>query len=95
MYKNAKILLIISGLTTIIISAFLALYYCFINKEHEGMFDWWAIVLLIIPMLMMAVSRIVLELNNEDIEESYKNKNFVEKIWITIKRTMSKYRFIS
>ena len=85
MYKNAKILLIISGLTTIIISAFLALYYCFINKEHEGMIDWWAIVLLIFPMLMMAVSRIVLELNNEDIEESYKNKNFVEKFGLLLK----------
>ena len=89
MYKNAKILLIISGLTTIIISAFLVLYYCFINKEHKGMIDWWAIVLLIIPMLMMTVSRIVLELNNEDIEESYKNKNFMEKIWITIKNFIS------
>ena len=89
MNKKVKITLIISGLTTIIISAFLALYYCFINKEHEGMFDWWAIVLLIIPMLMMAVSRIVLELNNEDIEESYKNKNFVEKIWITIKNLIT------
>lgn len=89
MYKNAKILLIISGLTTIIISAFLTLYYCFINKEHKGMIDWWAIVLLIIPMLMMIVSRIVLELNNEDIEESYKNKNFLEKIWATIKNLIS------
>lgn len=89
MYKNAKILLIISGLTTIIISAFLALYYCVINKEHDGMMDWWAIVLLIIPMLMMIVSRIVLELNNEDIEESYKNKNFLEKIWLTIKNLIS------
>ena len=89
MNKKAKITLIISGLTTIIISAFLALYYCFINKEHEGMIDWWAIVLLIIPMLMMIVSRIVLELNNEDIEESYKNKNFLEKIWITIKNLIS------
>lgn len=89
MYKNAKILLIISGLTTIIISAFLALYYCVINKEQEGMMDWWAIVLLIIPMLMMIVSRIVLELNNEDIEESYKNKNFLEKIWVTIKNLIS------
>ena len=89
MNKKAKITLIISGLTTIIISAFLALYYCVINKEHEGMMDWWAIVLLIIPLLMMIVSRIVLELNNEDIEESYKNKNFLEKIWITIKNLIS------
>lgn len=79
MLKKAKTILIISGIATIIISAFLALYYCVINKEHEGMMDWWAIVLLIIPMLMMIVSRIVLELNNEDIEESYKNKNFFRK----------------
>ncbi len=89
MYKNAKIILIISGLTTIIISAFLALYYCVINKEHEGMIDWWAIVLLIFPMLMMIFSRIILYLNNEDIEESYKNKNFFEKIWITIKNLIT------
>ena len=89
MLKKAKTILIISGIATIIISAFLTLYYCFINKEHEGMMGWWAIVLLIIPMLMMIVSRIVLELNNEDIEESYKNKNFLEKIWVTIKNLIS------
>ena len=89
MNKKAKITLIISGLTTIIISAFLTLYYCFINKEHEGMIDWWAIVLLIIPMLMMIFSRIILYLNKEDIEESYKNKNFFEKIWVTIKNLIT------
>lgn len=89
MNKKAKITLIISGLTTIIISAFLALYYCVINKEHEGMMDWWAIVLLIFPMLMMIFSRIILYLNNEDIEESSKNKNFFEKIWITIKNLIT------
>lgn len=85
MNKKAKNTVIISGLTTIIISAFLALYYCFINKEHEGMMDWWAIVLLIIPMLMMIVTRIVLELNNEDIEETYKNKNFWRKFGFLLK----------
>ena len=89
MLKKAKTILIISGIATIIISAFLALYYCVINKEHEGMIDWWAIVLLIFPMLMMIFSRIILYLNNEDIEESYKNKNFFEKIWITIKNLIS------
>ena len=89
MLKKAKTILIISGIATIIISAFLALYYCVINKEHEGMIAWWAIVLLIFPMLMMIFSRIILYLNNEDIEESYKNKNFFEKIWITIKNLIS------
>ena len=89
MLKKAKTILIISGIATIIISAFLALYYCVINKEHEGMIDWWAIVLLIFPMLMMIFSRIILYLNNEDIEESYKNKNFFEKIWITIKNLIT------
>lgn len=89
MLKKAKTILIISGIATIIIFAFFALYYCVINKEHEGMIDWWAIVLLIIPMLMMIFSRIILYLNNEDIEESYKNKNFFEKIWITIKNLIT------
>ncbi len=89
MLKKAKTILIISGIATIIISAFFALYYCVINKEHEGMIDWWAIVLLIFPMLMMIFSRIILYLNNEDIEESYKNKNFFEKIWITIKNLIT------
>ena len=89
MLKKAKTILIISGIATIIISAFLALYYCVINKEHEGMIAWWAIVLLIFPMLMMIFSRIILYLNNEDIEESYKNKNFFEKIWITIKNLIT------
>lgn len=89
MLKKTKTILIISGIATIIISAFLALYYCIINKEHEGMIDWWAIVLIIFPMLMMIFSRIILYLNNEDIEESYKNKNFFEKIWITIKNLIT------
>ena len=89
MLKKAKTILIISGIATIIISAFLALYYCVINKEHEGMIDWWAIVLLIFPMLMMIFSRIILYLNNEDIDESSKNKNFFEKIWITIKNLIT------
>lgn len=89
MLKKAKTILIISGIATIIISAFLALYYCVINKEHEGMIDRWAIVLLIFPMLMMIFSRIILYLNNEDIEESFKNKNFFEKIWITIKNLIT------
>ena len=33
MLKKAKTILIISGIATIIISAFLALYYCVINNE--------------------------------------------------------------
>ena len=37
----------------------------------------------------MIFSRIILYLNNEDIEESYKNKNFFEKIWITIKNLIT------
>lgn len=86
MYKKAKTIFIISGIAIITISVFLALYYCVINKEHKGMIDWWAIMILIVPGIILCVSRIILELNYEDMDDSYKNKSFIKIIWIFIKK---------
>ena len=75
MAKKLKILLIVSGITAILIAFFLALYYCVFNKQHTGPMDWWAIILLAIPTLVLVVSKILIDVLCIDVEESFKGKN--------------------
>ena len=61
MNKKAEIVLFISGIISILVSIFLVIYYKLIVKNHTGMMDWWAIVILVIPFIVLCVSRIVIE----------------------------------
>lgn len=86
MERRIKCLLIISGILTILVSFFLALYYGVFNKEHQGPMDWWAIILIIIPVLVLIISRILVEQFSVDIDESYKGKSFLGKVGILINK---------
>ena len=61
MNKKAEIVLIISGIISILVSIFLVIYYKLIVKNHTGMMDWWAIIMLVIPLVVLCVARIIIE----------------------------------
>ncbi len=86
MERKIKGLLVISGVTTILIAFFLALYYCVLNQQRTGPMDWWAIILLAIPAAVLMVSRILIEIYFVDVDESFKGKNLWGKIGAFINR---------
>ncbi len=86
MERKIKGLLVISGVTTILIAFFLALYYCVLNQQRTGPMDWWAIILLAIPAAVLMVSRILIEIYFIDVDESFKGKNLWGKIGAFINR---------
>lgn len=80
MARKLKILLVVSGITAILIAFFLALYYCVFNKQHTGPMDWWAIILLAIPTVVLMVSRILMDILCIDVDESLKTNNIRDQI---------------
>ena len=80
MNKKAEIVLIISGIISIRVSIFLVIYYKLIIKNHTGMMDWWAIVILVIPFIVLCVSRIIIEFTPIIVVEN----NIIKKIIMTI-----------
>ena len=84
MNKKAEIVLIISGIVSILVSIFLVIYYKLIIKNHTGMMDWWAIVILVIPFIVLCVSRIVIEfLPIIEVEN-----NIIKKVIMTISEVL-------
>ena len=61
MNKKAEIALIISGIVSILETIFLVIYYKLIIKNHTEMIDWWAILMLVIPVVALCISRIIIE----------------------------------
>lgn len=80
MNKKAEIVLFISGIISILVSIFLVIYYKLIVKNHTGMMDWWAIVILVIPFIVLCISRIVIEFSPIIEVEN----NIIKKIIMTI-----------
>ena len=80
MNKKAEIVLIISGIISILVSIFLVIYYKLIIKNHTGMMDWWAIIMLVIPLVVLCVSRIIIEFTPIIVVEN----NIIKKIIMTI-----------
>lgn len=80
MNKKAEIALVISGIISILVSIFFVIYYKLIVKNHTGMMDWWAIVILVIPFIVLCVSRIVIEFSPIIEAET----NIIKKIIMTI-----------
>jgi hypothetical protein len=50
--------------------------------------DWWAIILLVIPVGTLIVSRILVEVWTIDIDESFNDKNFLEKIGVLVNKVV-------
>ena len=73
-------LFLASGLSLLILVAFIAIYYNLINKEHTGPMDWWAIVLLVIPTFFMCFFRIIIDIKKISFEESFSKSSFVRKL---------------
>ena len=61
MKNKVEMIHVISGIILILISIFLVFYYTLIIKNHTGMIDWWAIVILVIPAIVLCVCRIIIE----------------------------------
>ena len=80
MNKKAEIVLIISGILSILVSIFLVIYYKLIVKNHTGMMDWWAIIMLVIPLVVLCVARIIIEFTPIIVVEN----NIIKKIIMTI-----------
>ena len=80
MNKKAEIVLIISGIVSILVSIFFVIYYKLIVKNHTGMMDWWAIIILVIPFIVLCVSRSVIEFSPIIEVEN----NIIKKIIMTI-----------
>ena len=55
MNVNRRTIIGILGLIIISIAIFLCVYYNFIQPNHEGMMDMWAILLICIPFGLLIV----------------------------------------
>jgi len=86
MERKIKSILIVSGITTILVVLFVTLYYCVFNKQHTGPMDWWAIILLVIPAVVVMTSRILIDILSIDVDESFKGKTFWGKIAVLINK---------
>ena len=84
MNKKAEIVLIISGIISILVSIFLVIYYKLIIKNHTGMMDWWAIIMLVIPLVVLCVARIIIEFTPIIVVEN----NIIKKIIMTISEVL-------
>lgn len=84
MTRKLKIVLVVSGIITILIAFFLTLYYCVFNKQHTGPMDWWAIILLAIPTVILMISRIILDILCVEVDENFKATNTWDRIRASI-----------
>lgn len=78
MHKFLRRLLYISGVILVIVAFALTIYYNFLLKDHSGPMDWWAIMLIAVPFVLVLVLRVLLEFFPS---ENDSNKNtFVDSI---------------
>lgn len=80
MARKLKIVLVVSGITAILIAFLLTIYYCVFNKQHTGPMDWWAIILLAIPTVVLMISRIILDILCIEVDEYSKSNNIWDQI---------------
>ena len=67
-----------SAVTVILSAIVVCLYYNVFHKEHEGPMEPWAVLLMVVPFAIMCISRIIIEVNQIDVE---KHNNIVGKIF--------------
>ena len=84
--KKIKLIWITSGIISILFAVFFPLYYYVILENHEGFIDWWAIVIISIPIVILMITRILIFVRNIEIEESFRDKNVFEKIGVLINK---------
>lgn len=71
---------IASAIALILVATFIAIYYNFILKDHEGPIDLWAIIALCIPFIILAVSRIIIDVKKIKLKDSFSEKGIISKI---------------
>ncbi len=71
---------IASAIASILVAAFIAVYYNFILKDHEGPMDLWAIIVLCVPLVILVVSRIIIDVKKIKLKDSFDEKGIVSKI---------------
>lgn len=59
-----------SAIASILATIFTGIYYNLIKKNHEGPMDFWAILLLVTPLLICVVSMIIINANKMEIQIS-------------------------
>ena len=86
MDNKVKLIWKISGIISILLAIFLSFYYRIFNENYEGVIDWWAVVVITIPVVILMVTRILIFIWNVDIDESFTDKNFIEKMDVCINK---------
>lgn len=71
---------IASAIASILVAAFIAIYYNFILKDHEVPMDLWAVIALCVPFVILAVSRIIIDVKKIKLKDSFNEKGIVSKI---------------
>lgn len=71
---------IASAIALILVAVFIAVYYNFILKNHEGPMDLWAIIALCIPLIILVISRIIIDVKKIKLKDSFNEKGIVSKI---------------
>ena len=57
-----------------------AVYYNVIKQDHEGPMDWWGILLLVIPFVLMCVSSMIMHIYKIDFVAAFENEKTGKKI---------------
>ena len=65
---------IASAISLILVAAFIAIYYNFILKDHEGPMDLWAIIALCVPLIFFAISRVIIDVKKIKFNDSFNEK---------------------
>lgn len=71
---------IASAISLILVAAFIAIYYNFILKDHEGPMDLWAIIALCVPLIIFVISRVIIDVKKIKFNDSFNEKGIVSKI---------------
>lgn len=58
----------------------IAVYYNVIKRDHQGPMDWWGILLLVIPLVLMCISYLIMHTCKIDFETSFGNEKTGKKI---------------
>ena len=71
---------IASAISLILVAAFIAIYYNFILKDHEGPMDLWAIIALCVPFIIFVISRVIIDVKKIKFNDSFSEKGVISKI---------------
>lgn len=72
-----------SAVVSVLAGVFLAVYYNVIVENHEGAMDLWAILVLVVPIVICVVSRLIIDTNKIELQESFDEKGVIKK-WLKI-----------